>query len=89
MIISSPDDEFIFYLHELLQLPLNRSEVKIGCMKFRIDYVDKLVQKIPYNVPVALITGTPIIVRIPKEKYKEYGIEPKKEYDKRLSYLLQ
>ena len=37
----------------------------IGSMKFKIDYVDKLEPRIPSNSLFTLITGTPIIVRIP------------------------
>jgi CRISPR-associated endoribonuclease Cas6 len=80
LIISSPDGEFISYLDKVLRQVWNTSEIKIGCMKFRIDYIDKLVQKVPNGLPVTLITGTPIIVRIPSEKYIKYGIEPKREY---------
>ena len=59
LIISSPNNKFITYLHEVLQAGWNRREIKIGCMKFRLEYIDKLVQKVPHNRPVTLITGTP------------------------------
>jgi CRISPR-associated endoribonuclease Cas6 len=83
LIVSSPNDEFIKYLYEILQMSLGRGrEVKIGSMKFKIDSLDKLIVKLPDTTSFCLITGTPIIVRIPKEKYKGYDFEQtKKEYD--------
>ena len=80
MIISSPDNEFITYLHEALQ-GRDKREIKIGCMKFRLDYIDKLDRNVPHNRPVTLITGTPIIVRIPSKKYREHEITPENEYE--------
>src|SRR5215212_1042158 len=41
LIISSPDSEFISYLYQKLHQQWNRAEVKIGCMRFRIDSIDK------------------------------------------------
>ena len=63
LIISSPNSEFISYLYEKLEI-WNR-EIKIGSMKFKIDYVDKLEPRIPSNSLFTLITGTPIIFKIP------------------------
>jgi CRISPR-associated endoribonuclease Cas6 len=80
LIISSPDLEFILHLDKVLRHEWSTAEINVGCMKFRIDYIDKLVKKVPNDLPVTLITGTPIIVRIPSEKYIKYGIEPKREY---------
>lgn len=80
LIVSSPDDEFISYLRGVLNKPWN-VDVKIGSMKFKIDNVDKLDVKIPTNSPFTLITGTPITIRIPREKYKTYGVEPKGSYE--------
>ncbi len=80
LIISSPDNEFISYLHEVLNKPWNL-DVKIGSMKFKIDDVDKLDIKLPSNSPFTLITGTPITIRIPRQKYKPYGVEPKGNYE--------
>ncbi|MEM3191332.1 MAG: CRISPR-associated endoribonuclease Cas6 [Candidatus Parvarchaeota archaeon] len=59
----------------------SNAEITIGSMKFKIDYVDKLDVRLPGNSPFTLITGTPIIIRIPREKYKAYGIDPKGRYD--------
>lgn len=80
LIISSPDSEFVSYVREVLSKPWN-AEVKVGRMRFRIDSLETLLPKIPDSSPVSLITGTPIIVRIPKEIYQLYGVRPSKEYD--------
>ena len=45
-------------------------------MKFKIDYLHKLFTRVPDSSNFNLITGTPIIVRIPREKYKIYDFEP-------------
>lgn len=83
LIVSSPNGEFIKYLYEILQMSLDRGrEVQVGSMKFKIDSLDKLIVKLPGSTPFGLITGTPIIIRIPKEKYKGYDFEQmKKQYD--------
>lgn len=80
LIISSPDPQFISHLHNALMQPSNL-DVKIGCMRFRTDYVEELDVNLPRNSAFTLITGTPIIMRIPREKYKAYGVEPKGKYD--------
>lgn len=79
LIISSPDSEFVACLHEALQKWNSGGNVAIGAMKFKVDYVEKFEIKIP-NTPFTLITGTPIVMRIPREKYKAYGVEPKGKY---------
>lgn len=78
LIISGPDNQFIEYLYDRL---LSSSRVEIGIMKFSIDFMNRLDVKIPYKSQHKLITGTPIIVRIPREKYRMYGISPSKDYD--------
>ena len=77
LIISSPDEDLITYLYEMLQLLLSKGiQIKIGTMKFKIDYLHKLFTRVPDSSNFNLITGTPIIVRIPREKYKIYDFEP-------------
>jgi CRISPR-associated endoribonuclease Cas6 len=80
LIISSPDSDFIQSLSE----NLNRQsdvEVRIGSMKFRVDYNKKLSPEIPASSKFVLLTGTPIILRIPKEKYAKYGLDLDKKYN--------
>lgn len=80
-IISSPDPRFIRYLYEILTVHMNRlNELNVGTMKFKIDSLQELSIKTPDNSSFSLLTGTPIIVRIHKEKYMAYDLEIKK-YD--------
>ena len=79
IIISSPDPNFISVLHD--QFHKSNKAINIGNMKFRVDSVNKLEVKIPSHVPFNLITGTPIIIRIPREKYSKYGIGSKLDYE--------
>lgn len=70
LLISSPNCNLITYLTEQLSY-LN--EIEIGRMKFRIDYCKKFDLVLSnYNV-FSLITGTPIVTRIHREKYAEAG----------------
>jgi CRISPR-associated endoribonuclease Cas6 len=82
LIVSSPDTDFIQSLYETLQLSLGRGvEVKIGIMKFKIDSIQKLAIKVPESLPFSLISGTPIVVRIRREKYELYVPGESKDYD--------
>lgn len=82
LIISSPDEQFIRYLYEVLQLLLGRgTAIKIGVMTFKIDSLCIFQRKIK-DSNFNLITGTPIIVRNSRERYKkEYGFELDGKYD--------
>ena len=80
LIISSPDRDFIECLSQRLY-GLNHRELKIGRMKFRVDSIEKFMLKVPKELPFTLITGTPIIIRVPRVNYKMYNIEPKRNYD--------
>jgi CRISPR-associated endoribonuclease Cas6 len=73
-LISSPDEKFIKYLFDTLQV-LGRKEIviNIGYMKFKINYLKE--RYIRVHDKCNLITGTPITIRIPKSKYKEFGYE--------------
>lgn len=79
LIISSPDLNFISVLYEKME-KLNEV-ISIGTMKFRVDSVQRLDVRIPENRPFTMITGTPIVVRIPRDKYQKYGIKPPIDHD--------
>jgi CRISPR-associated endoribonuclease Cas6 len=82
LIVSSPDSDFIKYLNEILQMFLDRgTEVRIGVMRFKIDSLHNLIVRLPDASPFGLVTGTPIIVRVRREKYKAYDSEAMKKYD--------
>ena len=67
LLVSSPNNELTSYLHQ--QLGYNNN-IDIGSMRFKVDRCDKLNIMIPSDgKPFSLITGTPIITRIRREKY--------------------
>lgn len=73
VIISSPDRNFISVLHENME-KLD-GPIKIGSMKFMINSLQKLKGKAPENGSYTMISGTPILIRIPREKYEKYDIK--------------
>lgn len=80
LIVSSPDSDFIKWMYGQLSLMSHSTnQVEIGEMQFEIESVNFL--KTFVNDNTALITGTPIIMRIPKERYAGYGIESKRPYE--------
>jgi len=76
LIVSSPDSVLIKLLKEKL---LEKENACIGEMSFKIEEVSILEPKTQKNCK--LITGTPIIIRIPKRNYEKYGVKPPKDYD--------
>lgn len=82
LIISSPSEDFIEYigssLHHLFKKPVS---IAIGSMKFEIHGIEKFNLQIPAKSSFTFITGTPIIIRIRKEKYEELGSKLETQYD--------
>ncbi len=77
-LISSPDKSLLgVFKDKLSQL----KRMNVGEMSFSIRGVSVLRPKVAGAC--TLITGTPIIIRIPRENYGKYGINPPKDY----SYL--
>ena len=84
LIISSPDSFFIKFLENKLQkLSDSNTLINIGEMHFQIEKVSLVKPKIKRSC--RLISATPIIVRIPEEKYEIYEI-PKELRKKRYVY---
>jgi CRISPR-associated endoribonuclease Cas6 len=82
LIIASPDNHFIETLSKRLY-QLSGREVRIGSMTFTVKGVRLFDLALPEDDfrEFTLTSGTPIIVRIPRYRYEEYGIEPKKNYE--------
>ena len=79
LLISSPDEGMINALENMLKKLQEEGEpANIGEMSFGIEAIFKLEPKIGRSC--TLITGTPIVIRIPKENYGKYGIKPPKDY---------
>jgi CRISPR-associated endoribonuclease Cas6 len=77
LLISSPDAEFVTLLASKFRgLP----RVRVGTMHFRVRSIQVLEHRLP-DVGMKLITGTPVVVRIPQKRLAEYGIVPPKAYD--------
>jgi CRISPR-associated endoribonuclease Cas6 len=82
LLLSSPNNEIVKNIYEeLKRLQKLATEINIGHMKFWINFIDIVAAEPPNGSPFSLITGTPIIIRIPREKYSIYGINPKHNYD--------
>jgi CRISPR-associated endoribonuclease Cas6 len=79
LVVSSPDISFISVLYE--KMKMLDGLIKVGNMKFRFDSAQRLNLKVPETGSCTMITGTPIIIRIPWEKYKKYGISPPINYE--------
>jgi CRISPR-associated endoribonuclease Cas6 len=73
--ISSPDNELIRTFAESL---LEREVVNLGNMRFYLREIRIARPKVKHSV--ALVTRTPIIVRIPKRSYAKYGIRSEHAY---------
>lgn len=70
-LISSPNESLIRYLYDMLRI--RESPILIGYMKFKINFLKIIYPKL--NNRSRLKTGTPIVIRIPHERYKEFGYE--------------
>jgi CRISPR-associated endoribonuclease Cas6 len=78
-IISSPDHEFIDYLDSLLN-EIQNKYIRISYMEFEIIGKEKLPFNLNKEQHFSLVTGTPIIIRIPNIKFKQHYIEISKSY---------
>lgn len=78
--ISSPSKDFIYYLRGRLTEMQDRKEVQnIGEYSFQITSVKSLSPKVTSSCE--LITGTPIVIRIPPSRYAEYGIKSERPFE--------
>ena len=75
LLISSPDANLISVLRDRLS---RLNSANVGEMSFSIEGVSVLTPRTGRSC--TLITGTPIVVRIPRANYAKYGIKPPKEY---------
>jgi CRISPR-associated endoribonuclease Cas6 len=68
LLIASPNKEFVSYLKDQLEY---LRDIRIGAMKFSIDACSKFDIRLPSDVPVTLITGTPILCNIHRYRFEE------------------
>ena len=80
LIISSPHKDFIYYLRgRIEEIKDLRKPVNIGEMQFEIKNVKTFNLSVRRHMKIQ--TGTPIIIRIPKLRYSEYGIKSERPYE--------
>jgi len=80
LLISSPDRNFMKILKDKLDIFKKEGKtVNIGEMLFEVKNIFILEPKLGRSCE--LITGTPIVIRIPKKNYEKYEIKPPKDYD--------
>jgi len=78
--ISSSNSDFIYYIRgQLAEKEQLKKVISVGEYQFIITSVKSLRPKI--EASCELITGTPIIIRIPKYKYEEYGIKSERPFE--------
>jgi CRISPR-associated endoribonuclease Cas6 len=79
LIVSSPSKEFIRYIGSTLKKTKeNKDPISIGKLKLLVDDVRIFETKL--RSPFTLITGTPIVMRISKERYQKFNLETKYPY---------
>lgn len=76
-LVASPNPKFISTLGK--QLSSIKEEINIGEGLYQIHHHQPL--KINLNTQFTLKTATPIVIRIPKYRYKEYGIESERPFE--------
>ncbi|MEW6592624.1 MAG: CRISPR-associated endoribonuclease Cas6 [Candidatus Hadarchaeota archaeon] len=80
LLISSPEVGLIAAMNDRLnQIGEEGALVNVGEMSFVLESVQVVEPMIGQSC--RLITGTPIVLRIPRKRYEEYGIEPPKDYE--------
>lgn len=80
LLISSPDRDLIRHISSRLHEKKRSGEkVSIGNMEFDVKKVETL--QISLKVPFTLITGTPIVVRVPREKYEKLNVKTRYPYE--------
>ena len=79
MLISSPNPSFIKHITSCLQDRRNMQEtIAIGSMQFLVK--DAEIVYISPKLPCTLMSSTPILIRIPKEKYERFGVKTRYPY---------
>ena len=80
LMISAPDLGLIEILNRKIAEAIEGGKTaNVGEMSFELEGARLLKPKLGRNC--RLVTGTPIVIRIPKENYEKYGIKPPKDYN--------
>lgn len=82
LLISSPEPDVINAVRSsLISVKETNATFRVGASSFQVEGISN-----PFNIPfdgpiVTLKTATPIIVRIPKEVYVQYGVKLDRNYE--------
>lgn len=80
LLISSPDRDFVRHISSKLnEKKRSREKVSVGSMEFDVKKVEILY--VSLKVPFTVITGTPIVVRVPREKYEKFDVKTRHPYE--------
>ncbi|MBI2653089.1 CRISPR-associated endoribonuclease Cas6 [Candidatus Woesearchaeota archaeon] len=80
LIVSSPDRDFIQWLYgKVSDMSHSSNAINIGEAQFEIESVSFLRTFIDSGS--SIITGTPIVMRIPQERYADYEIKSQRPYE--------
>ena len=76
LIISSPVTQFIQVLKARIQ---RLEDINIGEYSFGLSSLKSI--RTDVQSRLNLITGTPVVIRLPKSRYKEYKIKSRRQYE--------
>jgi len=80
LLISSPERPLLGVLEgKLSEILEGDGRVEVGDMAFSLESLRVLEPRLRGGC--TLVSGTPIVVRIPRENYGRYGIRPPRDYD--------
>jgi len=81
LVVASPDSEMIACLQDEARR-IEGEEIRIGDMTFRLQGSKAIARNMPNGFEEFILeSGTPIVVRIPRYRLKEYGIASARDYD--------
>ena len=83
LLISSPDLELVSSVSRALHSRMGaKSPVQVGAMTFSISGIEGPFHvNMPLDSEVSVISSTPIIIRIPKWRYADYGIVSNRPFE--------
>lgn len=77
IIISSPNEKFIFLLHDRMK-SIN-TPIHLGGMEFHA--INSKIFRVNISHPLTIASVTPIIIRIPRSVYQDYNLDLRYPYE--------
>jgi CRISPR-associated endoribonuclease Cas6 len=77
IIISSPNEEFIFFLGDKIRR--TSMPIRLGQMEF--NWINSKILSLDVSSPLTVVSATPIVVRIPRTIYHDYNLELRYPYN--------